>query len=207
MRKKQWKYGKPWFLLALATWLVASSTHSQIRYTRWMIQAAVGPSSDGEWVLSGAGYWAGYGKWGLRAEVRDWKYLARTTPSDYQPGICVWGDCSPRDHIGSYSAMLSKQWTLKPYWLEAGLDAGPSVLFRRELRFQANATQGMFESNYLQSAHTSLGAAATSRAHLDWYPSRYWGCSLGINTLFDKTFRMAFDFAIQFGYTRFKGRR
>jgi hypothetical protein len=65
----------------------------------------------------------------------------------------------------------------------------------------------MFESNYLQYHHASFGAAAALRAHIDWYPSRYWGCSVGVNTLFDKTVRMAFDFAIQFGYTKFKGRR
>ena len=207
MRKEEWNYWKPWLLMALTTWLTVSSTNAQIRYSRWMIQAAVGPSIDGEWVFSCAGQWNGYGQYGIRTEVRDWKYLSRSTPADYQQGLCVLGDCAPRDHVYSFSAMLSKRWTLKQYWLETGIDAGPAALLRRELSFKANEARGMFESNYLQYHHTSFGAAAALRAHIDWYPSRYWGCSVGVNTLFDKTVRMAFDFAIQFGYTKFKGRR
>jgi hypothetical protein len=197
---------KRWFLTALGVWMAICAS-SQIRFTRSMIQAAVGPSTEGEWIIAGAASWIGYGEVGGRLEVRDWRFASIHIPADYRPGLCVWGDCEPRDHIRAITGMFSKQWTLKPYWLCAGIDAGPTALIRRQSRFHFNESPAMFESNYLQSTHTSYGAAAALRSHLDWFPTKYWGCSLGVNTLFDKTVRMAFDFAVQFGYTRFKGRR
>lgn len=199
-------YIKRRLLLALGIWIALGSS-AQIPHSRWMIQGTVGPDPHGQWVPAGALLVCGYADWGARAEWRDWRYDAIHTPADYEPGLCVWGDCGPRDHIGSTAIMLSRRWVLMPYWLECGLDAGPTFLMRRELRFTPNEGRGMFESNYLQYSRSAFGAGAALRAHLDWYPSRYWGCSLGINTLFERTTRLAFDFAMQFGFTRFKGRR
>lgn len=193
-------------LLALGVW-VAHNSSAQIPYSRFMIQANTGPDARGQWVLGGALMACGYSDWGVRAEWRDWRNAAAYTPSDYEPGLCVWGDCSPRDHVWSSSLMLTRRWTIMPYWLEVGLDAGPTFLVRKELRFLPNEARGMFESNYVQRSRTTYGAGAALRAHVDWYPSRYWGCSVGINTLFERTTRLAFDFAMQFGFTQFKGRR
>jgi hypothetical protein len=193
-------------LLALGA-LIYHYTSAQIPYSRIMVQANTGPDARGQWVLGGALIACGFSDWGARAEWRDWRSAAAHTPSDYEPGLCVWGDCSPRDHVWSSALMLTRRWTIMPYWLEAGLDAGPTFLVRKELRFLPNEARGIFESNYLEQSYTEYGAGAALRAHVDWYPSRYWGCSLGINTLLERTTRLAFDFAVQFGFTAFKGRR
>ncbi|MFN5620409.1 MAG: hypothetical protein ACK478_03830 [Flavobacteriales bacterium] len=197
---------KRWCLLALGVWMAICAS-AQFPYSRWMIQANAGPDVKGQWVFAGALCASGYDDWGVRAEWRDWRYASEHTPNDYEPGLCVWGDCSPRDHVWSHAVMVTRRWTVMPYWLECGLDAGPAFLIRKELRFTPNEGRGMFESNYLQRTNSAYGAAAAVRAHLDWFPSRYWGCSVGINTLFERTSRVAFDFAMQFGFTRFKGRR
>jgi hypothetical protein len=197
---------KHWLLSALLVW-IALNAQAQLQQARWMIQASAGSGTNGLLNLCGSAQRIGFNNWGVRAEWRDWRSAAVYTPSDYEPGLCVWGDCSPRDCVWSSALMLMRRWAIMPYWLEVGLDVGPTFLVRKELRFLPNETRGMFESNYLQQSITSYGAGAALRAHVDWYPSRYWGCSVGINTLFERTTLLAFDFAMQFGFTRFKGRR
>ena len=87
------------------------------------------------------------------------------------------------------------------------MDAGPAFLIQERLEFIAHLEHPMFESNYIQKSYFSLSAGAALRAHFDLFPSDYWGCSFGVNTLVQRSSRLAFDFAMHFGLVQRRGRK
>ena len=197
---------KHWLLSALLVWM-ALHTHAQLQQARWMVQASAGNGTDGLLNLSGAVQRIGYNDWGLRLEWRDWRTLAPNTPLDFYSGLCVWGDCEPTNHTYASSVMAVKQFSFFTSWMGWGMDAGPAFLLQERREFIALLEHGMFESNYIQQSHFSIGAGAALRAHLDLFPSDYWGCSLGVNSLVQASSRWAFDFAMHFGLVQRRGRK
>ena len=197
---------KHWLLSALLVWM-ALHTQAQIQQARWMVQASAGSGTDGLLNLSGAVQRIGFNDWGLRLEWRDWRTLAPNTPSDFYSGLCVWGDCEPINHTYATSAMAVRQFALFTAWMGWGMDAGPAFLLQERREFIALLEHGMFESNYIQQSHFSVSAGAALRAHLDLFPSDYWGCSFGANCLVQQSARMAFDFAMHFGLVQRRGRK
>jgi hypothetical protein len=197
---------KHWLLSALLVWM-ALHAQAQLQQARWMVQASAGSGTDGLLNLSGSVQRIGFNDWGLRIEWRDWRTLAPNTPSDFYSGLCVWGDCEPTNHTYATSVMAVRQFSFFTSWMGWGMDAGPAFLLQERREFIALLEHGMFESNYMQQSHFRIGAGAALRAHLDLFPSDYWGCSFGANCLVQQSARLAFDFAMHFGLVQRRGRK
>jgi hypothetical protein len=110
-------------------------------------------------------------------------------------------------HTRNRLSVLNVRKPTSEEWLGWGMDVGPTFLAQERREFIAHLDHGMFESNYIQQSHFSLAAGAALRAHLDLFPSDYWGCSFGVNSLVQRSSRWAFDFAMHFGLVQRRGRK
>jgi|GEM_PF-6401330 hypothetical protein len=138
------------------------------KHFRWY--AAGGVNSSGpSWSYNFHGTFVLKSGWGVTLGHRMMKGVAPGTPSDYQSeGLCITGDCVPRDEYLTTYVGAVKEFATKYKRLRWGAELSASYSDMRFPQFTPRANSGIFGSNYYTTYDRSESIGAMARVKLDY---------------------------------------
>lgn len=137
--------------------------------------------------------------WGLSCGYSENFKTAKNLPSDYHS---LWyGD--PTDHLTALSLRLNKVFPTHSKKIRFGLEAGPSLIIYKELRFEKNNNSGWFNNTYNTNEDKQISIGLSLKAKVEFPLSRYFGLELAaISNINGKQSYVGIMFGISTGVLR-----
>ncbi|HRK26040.1 MAG TPA: hypothetical protein PK239_02000 [Chitinophagales bacterium] len=118
---------------------------------------------------------------GFEVSYRFFTPRAKNMPSDYQPGLCIFGNCQPDDYAHFINTMFKFHKALNAKPVRYELSAGPGLLLYNEAHFTPQ-NGGWFGSNYHIYREMKLSAGLSVRGALSVWLLKRFGIEIAVFT-------------------------
>ncbi len=145
-------------------------------------------------VISWPGGWGG----ALRLRVSDFPSV--NEPLDYSPGLCLFGNCKPRDQVVSVIPAGRRLIRFGDGPFAVAVEAGPAFVFSSQRFFTPNTSGGWFGPSHTVSVKKSTGIGAAARVSMQLHFSRIFGLEFGAGGVVNPYRNtLSFDIALLLG--------
>lgn len=104
---------------------------------------------------------------------------AQNLPSGYKSGLCLFGNCTPKDDVFIFSSRALKAFNSPDKLTAYILEAGPSVTIYNQTYFKASPPS-WFGSNYDEYRLSKTGIGLATKVKVIFSPHKNIGIGLGI---------------------------